>query len=253
LKNFRITYVVGNPAGKMNKLITLLTFILLSCSTADKYDLFNIDKADNFEFIDFEKINDIRTFNKEFWYADSLNDDFGFIAKFDFEKGDFSNTSAKGIKLEGLPFSCLELDCNRRYGQKLYLSDTYEVLGDDNGVLNDEQIKELVRINILNFGEDPSLSDEPREAVTEIYLKPEHRINKLGHILKVIADSYIDIIESKRVETNWTTDKLICEYPFGLHLRQNMIPDNLPKTIVVPTDEEIEGEIYIDSIALKMK
>jgi hypothetical protein len=46
---------------------------------------------------------------------------------------------------------------------------------------------------------------------------------------------------------------LICEYPFGLHLRQNMIPDNLPKTIVVPTDEEIEGEIYIDSIALKMK
>jgi hypothetical protein len=244
---------VGNPAGQMSKLTTILTVMLLSCSTADKYELFNIDTADNFEFLDFEKINDIGTFNEKFWYADSVNDSFGFIVKFDFEKGDFSKTSDKGIKLEGLPFFCLEYDCNRRYGQDLYISDNYEVLNLYQELMNEQQIKDLVKVNILNYGKDPSLSDEPREAVTEIYLKPEHRIDKLGHIFKIIADSYIDIIEAKRIETKWTTEKLIYEFPFRLHLRQNMIPLETPNEIEMPTDEEIEGELLLDSVALNLK
>jgi hypothetical protein len=244
---------VGNPAGKMSKLITILTFLLLSCSTADKYDLFKVNTAHNFEFLDFEQINDIRTFNEKFWYADSVNNDFVFIAKFDFKKGDFSKTSDKGIKLEGFPFPCLALDCNRRYGLKLFVTDNYEIEYDDKKLSNEKEIKDLIRKNILNFGQDPSLSDDPQEAATELYLKPGQQLSKLGHLLKIIADGYLELINEKKMETKQSTAELIMEFPLSIHLRENNIPPYVPRTIIVPSDEEIQGEITLDSVLLNLK
>lgn len=105
----------------------------------------------------------------------------------------------------------------------------------------------MVKVNIFNYGKDPSLSDKPREAVTELYLKPEHKNDKLGHILKIIADTYIEMIEAERIETKWTTENLVNEFPFRLHLRQNIFP------VEMPTDEEIEWELLLDSVALNLK
>jgi hypothetical protein len=244
---------VGNPAGQMRKLKTILTLMLLSCSTADKYELFNVETSDNFEFLDFEQINDIKTFNEKFWYSDSLNDDFFFIAKFDFKKGDFSNNSDKGIKLEGLPFRCLEFDCNRGYVQKLYLGNNYEALNDDMKLLNEQQIKELVKANILNFGKEPSLSDEPKQAIFRLYLKPEQRLDKLGRLFKIITDGYTELIDSKRIETKMTTEELIIEFPLRLQLRGGMIPRQLPNLIDIPDNGQIEEELPIDSIELNLK
>ena len=244
---------MGNPAGQMSKLITILTFLLISCSTADKYELFKFDTVDNFEFLDFEKINDIRTFNEKFWYADSLNDDFVFVAKFDFEKHDFSNTSDKGIKLEGFPYPCLGLDCNRRYGLKLFVTKDYEIEYDDKKLSSEKKLKDLVRKNILNYGQDPSLSDDPQEAATELYLKSRQQLSKLGPLLKIIADGYLDIINEKRVETKRSAIELMKEFPLSIHLRENNIPPYIPRTIIVPSDEEIQGELLLDSVALNLK
>ncbi len=237
----------------MSKLLTILTFLLISCSTADKYELFKINTADNFELLDFEKINDIRTFNKKFWYADSLNDDFVFLATFDFEKQDFSKTSDKVIKLEGFPYPCLALDCNRRYGLKLFVTEDYEIEYDDKRLSSEKELKDLIRKNILNYGQDPSLSDDPQEAATELYLKPGQQLKKLGHILKIIADGYLEIINEKKIETSKSTMELMKEFPLSIHLRENNIPPYVPRTIIVPEDEEIQGELLLDSVALNIK
>lgn len=244
---------MGNPAGQMSKLLTILTFLLISCSTADKYELFKINTADNFELLDFEKINDIRTFNEKFWYADSLNDDFVFVATFDFEKKDFSKTSDKAIKLEGFPYPCLALDCNRRYGLKLFVTEDYEIEYDDKKLSSEKELKDLIRKNILNYGQDPSLSDDPQEAATELYLKPRQQLNKLGHILRIIADGYLEIINEKKIETNKSNMELLKEFPLSIHLRENNIPPYVPRTIIVPEDEEIQGELLLDSVALNLK
>lgn len=250
---FLYLHAVGKPDGQMSKLLTFSLLLLFACTKVDRYNLFKIESFDKFEFLDLEKVNDIRTFNKKFWRADSIDNDFTFVAKFDFVKGDFSNHSDKGLKLEGLPFPCLEYDCNRRYGQKFYLSNNYEVLNDDNEILSDDQIKELVKVNILNYGKDPSLSDEPREAATEVYLKPVHRIEKLGHVFKVIADGYVDLIEKKKIETKWTVEKLTYEFPFRLHLRQNMIPNDSPKIIELEGDDWDVKDFEIDTTMVRMK
>jgi len=244
---------VGNPIGQMSKLITIATLILLSCSTKDKYDLFKIDTADNFEFLDFEKISDIKTFNSKFWRADSIDDEFYFIAQYDFQKGDFKADSDKGLRIEGLAFRCLELDCYKNYGQRLYLTDNYQILNEDMELVNDKQIKELVKANILNYGKDPSLSDKPKEAVTLLYLRPEHRLDKLGHLFKIIIDGYIELIEAKKIETKFTAEKLAIEFPFRLHLRGNVISKDIPNLIEVPDDEQINGELLLDSVALNLK
>jgi len=232
---------VCNPAGQMSKLTTILTLLLFGCSTTDKYDLFKMEFYEKYEFLDLNDINDIRTFNKRFWKADSADNDFSFVARFNFEKGDFSNKSDKGIKLEGLPYKCLSLDCQRNYGLKLYLNDNYEILLDDIDSLTDFQIKKLVKQNITNNGEDPTLSDNPQEAVTEIYLKEEHEISKIGGLIKIIADSYTELIELKRKESGKSISELTSEFPLKLHLRQNMFPPG-PFEQIIPDSWE-GGEI----------
>lgn len=232
----------------MSKLLTILTFLLLSCSTSDRYDLFKIDSFDKYEFLDLANIDDIKTFNSKFWKADSADNDFSFVAKFDFEKGDFSGKSDKGIKLEGLPYQCLIHDCSDRNALKLYFSDTYEILNNEMEKLNDKQIKELVKKNILNYGKDPTLSDNPQEAINDLFLNLDHKISKSGQIIKMIADSYLELLESKSTETNLTKEQLMKEFPLTIYLRHKMYSSDLIPTI---NQEEINEEIVIDSLDIK--
>jgi hypothetical protein len=234
----------------LSKLLTILTLILFGC-TADKYEIFKITPNDKASFLDLNEINDIRTFNRKFWKADSADNDFYFIVKFDFVTGEFSNKSDRGISLEGLPYECLSLDCHRNYGLKLYLTDNYNVLLDDIDSLTEFQIKEQVVKNITNNGKDPSLSDNPQEAVTEIYLNEGHKIKEIENLIKIITDSYIELIKIKQKESNKPTDELTLEFPLKIHLRRNMIPTDLPKVIELEGDDWDVKDFEIDSTLFK--
>ena len=237
-----------NPYRQLSKLLTILTFLLLSCSTSDKYDIFKIDSFDKYEFLDFKDTDDIKTFNKKFWKADSADNDFSFVAKFDFEKGDFSDNSDKGIKLEGIPYQCLIHDCSDRNALRLYFSDTYEILNNEMEKLNEKQIKELVKTNILNYGKDPTLSDNPQEAITDLFLNLDHKISKSGQVIKMIADSYVELIENKRTVTNLTKEQLMNEFPMTIYLRHKMYSSDLTPVI---NQEEINEMIVLDSLDIK--
>lgn len=201
---------------------------------------------DKYELLDLGDINDIKTFNKRFWKADSADNDFSFVVKFDLQKGEFSNKSDNGIKLEGLPYHCWVIDCIERQGLKLYVSDNYELQNDDLEFISDDRAKDLIKQNILNHGQDPSLSDSPEKAITNLFLTPDHKIEKLNKVFKVIADSYADIIESKRKETGKTEKQLITEFPFRLHLRLNMRQSGPIQDIIPDTWEG--GEIDADEL-----
>lgn len=242
------TYIVCNPYRQLSKLLTILTFLLLSCTASDRYDLFKIDSLNKYELLDLANTDDIKTFNSKFWKADSADNDFSFVAKFDFEKGDFSGKSDKGIKLEGLPYQCLIHNCSDRNALRLYFSDTYEILNNDMEKLNDKQIKELVKTNILNYGKDPTLSDNPQEAVTDLFLNLDQRISKSGQVIKLIADSYVELIENKRTETNLTIEQLMKEFPLTIYFRQKKYSSDLTPII---NQEEINEEIALDSLDIK--
>lgn len=237
----------------MSKPIIILTILILGCTTTNKYDLFKIESYEKYELLDLGEINDIISFNERFWKSDSTDNDFSFVARFDFENGKFSNTSDKGIKIEGFPYHCLEYDCHRNYGLKLYLSDNYEVTNFEKEVLSEKQIKDLITSNILNYGKDPSRSDNPKEAATELYLTPDHEISKLGLVLKLFADNYKELIELKAKETNLTTKQLTVEFPFIIHLRELMTPPDEFKIIHMEEWEMIDDEISIDTVALNNK
>jgi hypothetical protein len=226
-----------------------LTLLFFGCTT-DKYDIFKIDTNDKILVLDFNEINDIRTFNKKFWKADSADNEFAFIIKFDFKKGDFKDDSDYGIKIEGLPFSCLTHDCANNNRLKLYLSDKHEILNNDLEKLNEQDVKDLVKKNILNYGQDPTLSDNPEEAVTEVFLNFDQEINKTGHVLKIIAESYIELVESKKNETGQTIEELTDKFPLRIYFRQKMFASDLTPVINV---EEIPEEIKVDTVALKEK
>ena len=224
-----------------------MPILLLGCTTTDKYDLFSINTSDNYQILQFNKIGDIKTFNEIYWKADSADKDFYFVAKFDFKKGDFSNNADKGIRIEGLPFSCLVYDCARRNRLGLYLSDNYEILDDNLEKLNDQQAKDLIKKNILNYGKDPEFSDEPRHAVTEVFLFDYHQISKTGHVLKLIVDSYLELIEGEKLETRKITDQLFVEFPPTIYLRQHIVRPTKRPAI---NDDEITGDIEIDTAIL---
>lgn len=236
----------------MSKLKTLLILLLFGCSTTDKYDLFKIKSSDKNEFLNLEEIDGIEIFNTRFWKRDSIDSKFSFVAKFDFEREKFSDNSDKGINLEGLPFLCLEFDCKPRT-LKLFLGDNYEIFDDQQQLINEMQIKVLIKNNILNYGKIPYLSEEPEEAVTEIYLKSEHKLSKLEHIISIIADSYLDMIESKRIELHLSTEQLVKQFPLVIRLRQNMISEISQPPINLPNDQEIEEELLLDSVAINQK
>ena len=240
--------VVCNPYRQLSKLLTILTFLLLSCSTSDKYDIFKIDSFDKYEFLDFKDTDDIKTFNEKFWKADSADNDFSFVAKFDFEKGDFSEDSDKGIRLEGLPYQCLTHDCSHRNALRLYFSDTYEILNNEMEDLNEKQIKELIKTNILNYGKDPTLSGNPQEAITDLFFNLDQKISKSGQIIKMIADSYVELIENKRTETNLTKEQLMKEFPLTIYLRHKIYSSDLTPVI---NQEEINELIVLDSLDIK--
>ena len=239
----------ATPPEKLGRPLTILTLLLFGCTT-DKYDIFKIDASDKIFVLDFNETNDIRTFNKKFWKADSADNEFTFIVRFDFKKGDFADDSDYGIKIEGLPFSCLTHDCTNNNRLKLYLSDKYEILNNDLEKLNERETRNLVKANILNYGQDPTLSDNPEEAVTEVFLNFDQEINKTGHVLRIITDSYIELVESKKNETGQAIEELTIKFPLRIYLRQKMFASDLTPTINV---EEIPEEIEIDTVALKEK
>ena len=242
------TNVVCNPYRQLSKLLTILTFLLLSCSTSDKYDIFKIDSFNKYEFLNLRDTDDIETFNKKFWKADAADNDFSFVAKFDFDKGDFSEDSDKGIKLEGLPYQCLIYDCSHRNALRLYFSDTYQILNDEMEDLNEKQIKELIKTNILNYGKDPTLSDRPQDAITYLFFNLDQKISKSGQVIKLIADSYVELIENRRTETNLTRKQLIKEFPLTIYLRHKMYSSDLTPII---NQEEINEQIKLDSVYFK--
>jgi phenolic acid decarboxylase len=132
----------------------------------------------------------------------------------------------------------------------LYLSDKYEILNSDLEKLNEQETKDLIKKNILNYGQDPSLSDNPKEAVIEVFLNFDQEINKTGHVIKLIADSYLELIESKKHETQQTTEQLTQEFPLIIYLRQKMFGSDLTPII---NEVEISEEITVDTVALKEK
>ncbi len=215
--------------------------VLLSCSSSNKYELFEIRTFSNYRIIDFNELNNIEAFNEAFWKADSINNKFSFVAKFNFEKGVFSNSSEYGIKLEGLPYQCLIHDCSNKSSLQFYYSGNYDIMDEDLNVLTEDEVKNLVIQNILNYGKNPTLSESPKAAVTELFLNLDQNISELAPSLKLIADCYIDLIEAKKKETGLTTKLLLSEFPLLVQLRRKMYSRDLNPTVQsVAIYEEIE-------------
>jgi len=227
----------------MKIFLTLLVILFWSCSNNEEYNLFELETFTNYQLISLDSVNDIENFNSKFWYMDSLNDKMSFVAKFDFKNGKFDKYSIQGIKLEGLPYLCLIYDCRKRNTLRLDINKDYQIVDYEKNVLDARQIKELVKSNILNYGKDPLLSDEPKFANISIFLDTNQEIEKIAMPLKHIVDGYLEILTTKEKETGKPIKLLTEDFPLNLYLRQVI---HYPAMISADTYEEIEGEIRID-------
>jgi len=227
----------------MKIFLTLLVILFWSCSNNEEYDLFKLDTFTNYQLISLDTVNDIENFNSKFWSMDSLNDEMSFVAKFDFNNAKFDKYSNQGIKLEGLPYLCLIYDCRKRNTLRLDLNNDYQIVDYENNVLDGNQIKELVKSNILNYGKNPSLSDEPKFANVSLFLDANQKIDEIAMLLKHIVDGYLEILTTKEKETGKPIKLLTEDFPLNLYLRQVI---HYPDIISADTYEEIEDEVEID-------
>ena len=221
---------------KMNR-IYLIFFLLFGCNQAATYKkVFEINE--DYLKIDLKSIRTIEQFDD--FYCEG-NKNFPLILPYDFEDGRLDYSSNFGIPAIGHPMRCHPANCCK-YAVSILVKDEFTWLYDYDIEIDRKGLDSLIRLNILNYGYFPSLSDNPDDALFIIRADGKTLLSDLNLILAEISNTYLDILEDEFPELGKSDDTEI--YPL------NLIITTFVETPPIPVDstlyDEIEEEIKID-------
>lgn len=220
----------------MNR-IYILFFFLFGCNQSGAYKkVFKINE--DHSKVDLSSIQTIKQFDD--LYCEG-NKSVPLILPYDFEDGRLDHSSNFGIPAIGHPMHCHPTNCCG-YAVSVLVKDEFTWLYDYDIEIDREDLDSLIRLNILNFGYIPSLSDNPNDALFIIRADGKTRLSVLNAILGEISNAYLNILEDEFPELDESDDTEI--YPL------NLIITTFVETQPIPVDStlynEIEDEIKID-------
>lgn len=231
----------------MKTRIFVLLLIIFSCQNKSDFDIYKVSNYDNSILSSVDSIKLIDSFNAEFWELEKDNPKIALIFPYDFSKVEFSNYSNYGIKLKGIPFDCYtHIHCKSRSRLKLFIDSLNHLTNDDREQVTTNQLKNLMKSNILNFGKEPMLSDKPTDAIISIQLDTLQHFSSLQKPLFDISKAYLTIINDLKSTDNLTEKELLTNYPLQILLEKYIEPPLMPKILSDSIVDEIEGEIEID-------
>ncbi|MDF9796324.1 hypothetical protein OKW21_001587 [Catalinimonas alkaloidigena] len=199
--------------------------------------------SNNSSYLEIEKISTVGDFN--LIYQEKSRDDgsFQLILPYDFDKKEIEthDRAKTGISIIGIPFECLINCC-------LYSDVSIEVAPNqthqiESEPLNKTSLKKWISLQILNNGQDPTLSDSPQDAVFRLAFDKEQPLSDANLLLYQIVEAYEEFLEERESVEQLDIKQLKEKYPLNLRFAVKDTP--VP---ILPTDcgEEIFEEIILD-------
>lgn len=222
------------------KILALLLLFTSSClSTTNENTLeesvFSLRSGDNAAIVNLDSIQTVHELYRREAHG---NPTFKLILPYSFSIHQFQQKSSTGIAVMGHPMKRW-IAKSERYSFRFEFDDNQNWLANFEE-LNFNYMDSLVRVNMINSGYDPSLSDNPKDTLFEIIMKEDTEIRNLTQIFTRLTSSYLSFVNQKSKEYE-SVDSLIKDYP--LHI---MISENTPTSQIDSTlREEIERQIEI--------
>ncbi len=108
-------------------------------------------------------------------------------------------------------------------------------------ILSEEQIRTIVRQNLLNRGQDPRLADTPKDALHHIYLKGDQPLQDAAWLLGVLADEFVEILKARQINTTkWNKN-----YPLHIYI-ENQALVKQENTLQVDTTYHLDTKDFDD-------
>jgi hypothetical protein len=154
---------------------------------------------------------------------------------YNFNKRKFDNQANTGIRVFGHPSYCTALSGWQRTLSFTWQETkwTYEYFSLPHPEYLNNNLDSLIRLNILNYGHDPTLSVNPYEAIFEIEFYPEKELVELEGFLGELASGYQRFL-IEQVSASLPLDSLQKKFPL------NIMISELHDLPLVPTDSLLE-------------
>ncbi|NBP67137.1 MAG: hypothetical protein EBU52_00170 [Cytophagia bacterium] len=142
----------------------------------------------------------------------------GLATYFNFLSGEFSNRiDNQSIPLKIIGYECGAEIINVNVIKITQTKDGFEINSSKGERAN---LANLIKINQLNLGQDPSLSENPKELIITIKIIEEDLLGA-GQLTKIIVDSYLDALKQQGLfdPNEKNINKLIrlgADYPLNL-------------------------------------
>lgn len=208
----------------------LIYLFLFGCDQAETYKkAFKINE-DHIK-VDLNSIQTIKQFDDLYCEGNSI---IPLILPYDFENSRFDQNSNFGIPVIGDPRLCHSSNCCK-HALTILVKDESTWYYDNDIKIDKEDLDSLVRLNILNNGYDPSLSDNPNDALFLIKADENTQLSDLNLILGEISSAYLNILKDKFPEIDKSDG--IEVYPL------NLIITSFVENPLIPVDTIFHNEI----------
>ena len=183
------------------------------------YKLFPLSTK-NSHLIDLDSVKTVHDLSELYCQVAQDNKSVRLILPYNFRTRKFDMHANTGIRIFGHPMYCFHPSGWNRtlkfnVEEKRWMTDDFGVIVSESLISN---LDSLVKLNIMNYGYEPTLYDNPKDAIFEITAHPETDIELLEDIIGELAVAYQLFLKSKISDT-LLIDSILSEYP--LYMRKN--------------------------------
>lgn len=205
----------------------------------------------NSHLVDLNSVKTVDDLSELYCQVTEDNKSVRLILPYNFRTREFDMRAKTGIQVFGHPMYCFHASgWNRtlKYDveEKKWITDYLDLIVSESLISN---LDSLVKLNIMNYGYEPSLSDNPQNAIFEITAYPETDLKLLEDVMGKLAIAYQNFLTSK-ISNTLPIDSLRVEYPLNIMISesQSLPPVPIDTTFINEIEEKIEIDLSEGSI-----
>ncbi|MEK6480607.1 hypothetical protein WJR50_23890 [Catalinimonas sp. 4WD22] len=194
-------------------------------------------------YLDVAKISTVGDFNRTYQEKSRNDESFTFLLPYNFDKKEIevSDEAQTGIPIIGISYDCVIHCCK-------YSDLIIEVASDqrhqiESEAINNESLKKWMRLQILNYGQDPTLSDHPNDAVFRLAFEQAQALSDANLLLYQIIAVYEEFLQERATIESLDIKQTKEKYPLNLRFTAKATP--MP-TFLDIDEEEFAEEIILD-------
>jgi hypothetical protein len=240
------------PLEMMKKgIVTVFLGLIYAChpegqtpiSVGELFMLSLKESAYNLEYLD---INHIRTIDEfELVYQQKSEKDEGvkFLIPYDFKEKKIiaSQAGQASIPVFGVSLPCL-LGCCITGNVKIEVGDNHQYTIEEE-VLDRKSLKKWIGLQILNYGQDPTLSDNPNQAVFKFIFDTHQPLSDANLLFYELIEVYEEFLRERAIAEQKDITLLRDRYPLNIQLASRRASVDEPEMLDrFMKDLEIEQE-----------